>query len=697
MKEPSSSDDSLLRAFERALSEAPDDPFAAMAAVLGAAGTDRNDDTLNLQGRRAGEYTLVRILGAGGMGVTYEARGPEGQIVAIKVVGKVKAGSLARFASECDALQHLDRPDVVRYLGRGRLEGGEAYMVMEFIEGCDLGRLVDDLDNPGAHPLAASLREECSDPIALRNSLIGVVAKVARALEGVHREGIVHRDVKPANIMVMPNLQPILIDFGLSRDAFREGQLTRTAAVLGTLRFMAPEQRRSASDTDRRADVYSLGVVLGLVVGGIDLLQDSHDPSRPWRLPDFIAAAEARKVPDPLRAILNQALQHRREDRYTSAGEFADDLDRFLAGRPVRARLPGRAAQLWNHPWTRVVVAVFLTAAIAAGIIASILREPYLVTIDTLNDGETVYIDGVNAGVAPVVDYEIAPGTHEIVYRTTWSPPLYRRITIDRHHNRVNLLTLGRIDEGEEEANWGSLSIECGDAEAEIRIDGKVVSNAHHRHRVTPGWHRVEALTASAQEEIEVQVLRQEIASVVLLSDRTRHEAADYRYTLGDLSQRLRPRPSIDLDDGVVVWMNDFADKGTEIEGCLHLRTTVTPIVPGKSLSMRLRHEFPRPLRNLRVVWNQNTTGAQARIATEYRFGDTSWRRAEFRPGDPTEVRSRDEEHPEGIRVFELRSTMRLEQRPAGFSTVEMLWGYFDPHPSRGRDPALTILGDDLE
>src|SRR5262249_41296519 len=172
-----------------------------------------------------------------------------------------------------------------------------------------------------------------------------VVAAVADALDYAHREGIVHRDVKPSNILLGEDSTPFLMDFGLAKREAGEATLTHEGPVLGTRASMSPEQARGESHgVDGRSDVYSLGVVLYQMLTGelpfrgtvrMLLHQVLHDdPKPPRRLND--------KIPRDLETVCMQAMAKEPPRRYASAAEFAADLRRFLAGQPVKARPLGR-------------------------------------------------------------------------------------------------------------------------------------------------------------------------------------------------------------------------------------------------------------------------------------------------------------------------------------------------------------------
>lgn len=196
---------------------------------------------IDLVGETLSGFVLEKLLGTGGMGSVYEARSPDGKVVALKVLSPLLAAEPAlreRFRREARALSALSHPGIVKMLGEGE-ENSFCWYAMERVQGLDLRERLKS----GALPVA--------EVIALAHVMLD-------ALEVVHGAGFVHRDVKPSNILLSPE-GPKLCDFGIAR---LEGAstLTESAALLGSLRYMAPEQRWGKSDA--RSDLYALGVVL---------------------------------------------------------------------------------------------------------------------------------------------------------------------------------------------------------------------------------------------------------------------------------------------------------------------------------------------------------------------------------------------------------------------------------------------------
>jgi WD40 repeat protein len=274
-------------------------------------------------------YEIIRELGRGGMGVVYEARQTRlGRPCALKMVlAGAFAGSesVARFLVEAETVARLRHPHVVQIHAIGEHEG-LPYIELELLDG---GSLADRLDGePWASDRAAEL-----------------VATLARATDEVHRLGVVHRDLKPANILLSSDGTAKIADFGIARSLGGGQGLTRTESLLGSPSYMAPEQAEGkAREAGPAADLYALGAILYELLTG----------RPPFRAPSALETLAQVRMADPvppgrlqpglprdIETVCLKCLQKPEAKRYASAGELAEDLERFLQRRPVRARPVG--------------------------------------------------------------------------------------------------------------------------------------------------------------------------------------------------------------------------------------------------------------------------------------------------------------------------------------------------------------------
>ena len=281
---------------------------------------------------RVGEFTVLEPAGRGAMGVVFRALqdGLE-RHVAVKVLDPVLddgGRSRLRFLQEARAAARLAHPNVVSVIAVGE-QDGHAWYAMEWIEGESLASLLARRRSEQRTPD----RDWCRESAAL-------VAKIAHALQHAHDHGLLHRDVKPGNILVDERGEPHLADFGLVKDA-TAATMTHSGDVVGSPAYMSPEQLRGDRSLDARSDVYSLGVTLyecltlarPFEAASVDRLARriaSEAPVPPRRLVPVIE--------DPLQRVCLRAIAAEPGARYASAAAFAVDLEAFLRGEPVAAR-----------------------------------------------------------------------------------------------------------------------------------------------------------------------------------------------------------------------------------------------------------------------------------------------------------------------------------------------------------------------
>jgi serine/threonine protein kinase/TolB-like protein len=287
-----------------------------------------------------GNYQILEEIGRGGMGVIYRARQRHSRrIVALKRILSCHADSretLMRFRREAQAAANLDHPNIVPIYEVSESEEGLPFFSMKFAGG---GSLLE---------AAPALRREPHRAVAL-------MAKVARAVQYAHCQGILHRDLKPGNILLDGRGEPLVSDFGLAKWLEPTSDLTRTPSIFGTPGYIAPEQANgSAEKLTPAADVYSLGAVLFHLLTGrppfigehaLKVIQQATEKPAP-RLRTVAPALDR-----DLETICAKCLEHEAHARYRTAGELAEDLERWLHGHSIVARPVSPPVRLWR--WSR--------------------------------------------------------------------------------------------------------------------------------------------------------------------------------------------------------------------------------------------------------------------------------------------------------------------------------------------------------
>jgi WD40 repeat protein/serine/threonine protein kinase len=289
-----------------------------------------------------GEYRLVRVIGRGGMGVVYEAEQEGlGRRVALKVLppsAMLDPRFLERFRIEAQAAARLQHPHIVPVIGLGE-DGGVHYYAMQLIQGRGLDEVLFD-DHADAVPGVRRAAGEPGESGARAEHVAGIGLQCAEALAYAHAQGVLHRDVKPSNIMLDGNGEAWITDFGLCR-ADEAGNLTRAGDLVGTLRYMAPECFQDVYDV--QCDVYGLGLTLYEMLSGAPAFEGTnraelvrkvvHESPPPLRnvVPE---------IPQDLSIIVHKAMARDRSVRYPTAEALASDLRAFLEGRPISARSP---------------------------------------------------------------------------------------------------------------------------------------------------------------------------------------------------------------------------------------------------------------------------------------------------------------------------------------------------------------------
>jgi serine/threonine protein kinase/tetratricopeptide (TPR) repeat protein len=370
-----------------------------------------------------GDYELLEVIGRGGQGVVYRARQKSlNRTVALKVIGLghwAADAHLKRFRREAEAAASLDHSGIVPIYEVGERDGS-CYFSMKLVEGGQLDAVVK------------------REPMPIRQA-VELIAKVARTVHYAHEHGILHRDIKPGNILLDQKSEPHLTDFGLARLVETESTVTRTMEVLGTPSYMAPEQAVGNNDAvSSVTDVYGLGAVLYQLLTGqppfaggttyetIKLLLDT-EPRQPRLFNP--------KIDRDLSTICLKCLEKDPKRRYSSALALAEDLGRWLKHEPILARRTGPVtrSKKWvrRNPTSALLVASLVALAAAAGWIISksdLIQHPVTTGIAVLpfenlsDDKEHAYFaDGVQDDIliklAKIADLKVISRSSVMQYR----------------------------------------------------------------------------------------------------------------------------------------------------------------------------------------------------------------------------------------------------------------------------------------
>lgn len=749
----------LRERLDRAI-DAGGDPLQVLAELLAA---ERSEEAsvalLDLSGQVIDGFHLKRLLGYGGMGATYLAQAPDGASVAFKVMMAGRDRARGRFESEAKVLSTLRHPHIAGYLAHGLREDGLGWLAMERIEGQSLEALFQELESgkPSGR-IACALAEGCRRPIhetdAWRRRFVRLLIGVADALEHAHERGVVHRDVKPQNLLVRPDLSAVVVDFGIARDAFRPVSLTRTGMRVGTPGYMAPEQLAGRlGEIGARTDLFALGLVLWRGLFGRDLFASEEELVRYAARSRALLPGAAQQLGAQLRGVLYRALEPQPRYRYASARALGEDLKSLLSDRPVTAQAPGALARFGRSTMGR---RAFLLVAggglFGAGFLAARRREPYLLKVDALNRGGYFWIgdDASQMRSLPYRPIEVEPGTYTIHYlypetihpkryydRATPFHPHYlsRQITIEpgpRRNYRETLLTIGadqysedghfrgtanrpRMPAGEEEppldAPYALLRLATGLDSARFEI-GKLGS-PEPRWRFEPGYHWIpagkdywiRAIGPHGEEErIESVSCRPfERTELVLLGKNARLPHPDrFEFTWGTVFAPLPKELRLELEDGWVRWINGQQDpQGPDTE--FRIRAALAVVVEDRDVAATIEITMPddRRFRRLDLV-----------IATEYRLRDVelsaTWSlddgsqgampfvlndRGDTRRLLPFEIEASDR----GARRCSLRFVARVRREPDDYSSIEVLGGMIGPSWGRehtGNFAALQVSAE---
>ena len=372
--------------------------------------------------REFGDYELLEEIGRGGQGVVFRAwQRSLSRTVAVKIIGVGQFATnahLRRLRREAEAAAKLNHPGIVPIYEVGERDGTN-YFSMRFVEGDRLDEVVS------------------RGPVSARRAA-ELIAKVARAVHYAHEHGILHRDIKPGNILLDTNGEPHLTDFGLARLVEHGSTVTGSLEVMGTPSYMAPEQAvGNNAGVSRATDVYGLGAVLYELLTGhppfaggttyetIHLLLDS-EPRQPrsWN----------RKIDRDLSAVCLKCLEKNPRYRYSSALELAEDLERWLYHEPILAKRSGffTHSRKWMQRNPTIAALIMLSVALAAGLGVmmwqreSIRRIPAGIAVlpfENLSDSkeDAFFADGVQDDIltklAKIADLKVISRTSVMGYR----------------------------------------------------------------------------------------------------------------------------------------------------------------------------------------------------------------------------------------------------------------------------------------
>ena len=300
-------------------------------------------------------YRFISFIGEGGMGLVYKASDPQlGRIVALKFIRTDTPDNVRRFLQEARAQARVEHDHVCKIYETGNVEG-KHYIAMQYIDGRPLNRIAQKI----------TLEQK-----------VRLIRDVAEGIHEAHKMGLIHRDIKPGNIIVEETengLHPYVLDFGLVREIQSQGA-TVTGVLVGTPYYMAPEQAwGEPNQVDRRADVYSLGATLYEILSGKlplegdttltvlkNLLEQEPRPLRE-RVPG---------IPSDLETIVSKTLEKEPQRRYDTARAFAEDLQRFLDGDPIRARRATITYRMIKHARKHRALVLVSTLALIAILIS---------------------------------------------------------------------------------------------------------------------------------------------------------------------------------------------------------------------------------------------------------------------------------------------------------------------------------------
>lgn len=472
-------------------------------------------------------FGIESEIGSGGMGVVYRARDEQlGRTVALKVLTcAASPTALARFDRESHAASNLSHPGIVPIYSAGKSNEGRPYLVMPLIEGKSLKQAIQEN--------SLTFRETAE-----------FISRIAAGLHAAHQSGLIHRDVKPANILIdQVDGRAKLVDFGLVRGV-DDQTLTRTEMMCGTPEYMSPEQANTET-SDARCDVYSLGITLYECLTGsvpfrgrpLDILAQHRDlePVPPSRMNKL--------VPRDMETICLKAIKKDIDHRYLTAADFANDLQSFLDGRPIQARPASRLEKSWRWARRNPRVAL-LTTALLVTLFGGILTTTGLWQRSQIN-----YVEAQANFVAAKENFDAATEMvintrqfafrlahelgHEIAARDLYREVLEEvdKLVVLRNDDPAILLLQPKVY-----LSNGEIEFAVGKAEDSIRLfDKSELLFLEIEEKELRGLANAKSKVASDQHATSIHHVREFLSSVALQRGEAYHQTGNTAKALEDL------------------------------------------------------------------------------------------------------------------------------------------------------------------
>ena len=494
---------------------------------------------------RIGNYQILEKIGRGGMGVIYRARQRHSRrIVALKRIAGFHADSaetLGRFRREAEAAASLDHPNILPIYEVSESEDGLPFFSMKFAAG---GSLLD---------VAPTLRDEPRRSVTL-------MVKVARAVHHAHLQGILHRDLKPGNILLDGRGEPLVSDFGLAKWLDTSSDLTRTLTIFGTPGYIAPEQAKGlATKLTPAADIYSLGAILFELFTGrtpfvgqhaLDVIQQATEKPAPKvrsLLPGFDRDLET---------ICAKCLEREPGARYHSAGDLAEDLERWLEGRPIIARAVSPPVRVWR--WSRRNRRLAITGFVSVyfGIAVLWLLRSQWQAQDTIADMRGRFFSPTKS-IAVLPFEDLSPDRSDRFFTDNVQDEILNDLTRVADLKVISRTSVRNFQPGTQRdlksiaKRLGVAHILEGDVEKtsqRIRVRVQLFDAATEREMWSKHYDRLRADIFSTEKEISLQIVAQLRARFS-----PEERAAIESRSVGDLMAYELYREAKDIDDAIAL------------------------------------------------------------------------------------------------------------------------------------------------